>query len=136
MNSIVAQEIADLKSKHEKSRSEVKKLKSRLKALQKELEEATANTENSSDMYVLRPNTHLSELLIVLHSDVSTPRQTSSTDLTSSTSTESIEAEKAVIAPRAPSMGVVTQQQQRASTMVPAPAPPPPPPGQPDAPGN
>jgi hypothetical protein len=113
-----AQEIADLKAKQEKSRGETKKLKSRLKALQKELEEATANAENSSDI------------------DVSTPRQSSSTELTSGTSTESSEPEKPVIAPRAPSMGAVTQQQQqRASTMVPAPAPPPPPPGMPDSPG-
>jgi peptidoglycan hydrolase CwlO-like protein len=48
-NSALAQEIADLKSKQEKSRSEVKKLRSRLKSLQKELEEATANAENTSD---------------------------------------------------------------------------------------
>lgn len=45
----VAQEIADLKAKQEKSRSETKKLKTRLKALQKELEDATANAEASSD---------------------------------------------------------------------------------------
>ncbi len=128
-------------ARNRRSEIETRKISQRGQETQIEIKSVTKRTRRSNSErrtcfgHVRRAAAiqFFEQILTVDFSEISTPRSTSSAELTSSTSTDTAETEKQVVSPRPPS---ITQPQQRASTTFAAPAPPPPPPGLPDSPGN